>query len=145
MAQDPVEYLRQRFEAELFANFPTEFGAALPPVQVENIKFDRVDVDYLSIYLIVNSTKRASIGTGKKFIRNAGFLCIEVQVVEDSGTRNMWRMSDAVARSLQESQWTLDDGSVVTTYTAKPIGNTSQDGRYFVTVMIPFQLDACYS
>lgn len=139
---DVQENLRVALYDLLADNFPTEYGSALP-IKRENARFVKVDGPFLATYIMFNSGRRASIGTLKKFTRHEGFFCIECQVPEDTGTSVMWKMAGACQRALFEQNLTLADGSYVTIETPKVVGNTSQDGHYFVTVMIPVCMDEC--
>jgi len=142
MSLDFRDELRQTLYDQFLTNFPTEYGAALP-IQLENQKFGKVDTPFLSAYIYYVSGQRASIGTSKKFQRHDGFFCIECQVPEDTGMATLWLMAGAVERAMPEQQLQLGDGSYVSLHTSKVTRNTSQDGWYFVTVMIPFCLDVC--
>lgn len=139
--------LRKKLYDLLLTNFPSEYADAWDnalQVKFENQKFVQpLDSPFIATYLMFTEGKRASVGTTKKFIRHCGFFCIECQVPQDSGMTALWKMADAAQRSLQEQQTTLDDGSYLSLYTAKVVGNTSQDNFYFVTVMVPFECDAC--
>lgn len=144
---DSLHELRKGLYDLLLTNFPSEYDGAwnnATQIKFENQKYQQpLDTPFIATYLIVTEGKRASVGTTKKFIRYCGFFCIECQVPQDSGMTALWKMAGAAMRSLQEQQTQLDDGSYLSLYTAKAVGNTSQDNFYFVTVMVPYELDAC--
>lgn len=147
MSTDPRHYLRATLYDLLLTNFASEYGGVWDndtQIQFENSKFEPpVDKPFLAAYIIYISGTRASIGTVKKFQRHEGFFCIECHVPEDTGMGALWLIVSAVERALEEQQIALADGSYVTLRVAKATNNTSQDNRYFVTVMIPFCLDVC--
>jgi len=149
MSTDPRHFLRATLYDLLLTNFPVEYDGVWDndtQVQFENSKFNPpVESPFLAAYIIYSSGTRASIGTIKKFQRHEGFFCIECHVTEDTGMGTLWKISGAVERSLQEQQLALEDGSYVTLHVAKAVNNSAQDNRYFVTVMVPFCLDACMS
>lgn len=144
---DTEEMARRKFYDLLLTNFPTQFDGAWDndtQVKLENQKFAYpVDLPYLAAYMIFTQAKPASIGTLTKFDRHCGFFCIECQVPADTGMKTLWLMVGAAARIFDRIQTTLDDGSYLSTGVHRAYQNTSQDGQYFVTVMVPFDIDTC--
>lgn len=140
---DARENTRKKLYDLLMTHFPTEYGSALP-IKFENQTLEQpLAAPFLAPYLMFTRSYRASVGTTKIFVEHEGFFCIEAQVPETTGMSVLWRIVGACERALREQQTTLDDGSYISLKTSKVVGNTSQDGWYFCTVMIPFCVYEC--
>lgn len=134
--------LRKALNDSLLTQFAAAYGSALQ-IGLENQKFVvPQNTPHMRAWFHHIKSKRASIGTTARFNRHHGFFIVNCYVPEDSGTKNMWQMADAVVSIFEDQHFTLADQSYVTTFTPQVVGETHMDGFYFVSVMIPYWTDA---
>lgn len=129
--------LRAAFYNVLLTAFPsTDIG-------LENQKFEQPkDTQFMEVWFKEISSKQASIGTTNKFKRHMGYFVVECFVPEKSGTKDLWDMCGDVSDAFEDQNYTLTDGSYVTTLTPEVFGNGKKNGFYSRVVMIKYILDA---
>lgn len=137
------DLMRQEMNDRLDADFPIEYGTAVP-VQRENHRFETPkNTPYIGCWFRYSNSGRATIGTTRRFVRHTGFFMIDVVVPDDTGSATLWKIVDALSAVFKEQNFNLTDNSDVTLQTPKTTGNPrSQDGYYYITVMVPFRIDA---
>jgi len=135
--------MRQAMYDRLLTYFPTEYGSAVP-IGLENHAFVQPkNSPYMMAWFRFMKGKKASIGTTQSFRRVKGFFLLDCVVPKDTGSGDLWKIVDALERVFKEQNFSLAGGSNVTLFEPDSAGSgRSQDGGYFVTVMVPFQIDA---
>lgn len=137
------ESLRKVFYDHLMSQFPTEYGSAVP-IGTENSNFEQPkNTPFLLCWIKMGKSKRASIGTTQRFNRYVGHFLIDCIVPEKTGSAVVNSMADAASDVFEAQKFQLDDGSDCTTFVPSVYGDgKAQDGFYYLTVMIPFTVEA---
>ncbi len=137
--------MRKAMYDRLLTQLPQVYPTADPlPVFLENQKFKQPpDSEFIFVWFRYSSSKRASIGTERRFNRHVGFLMIDVLVPEKTGTSVMWKLTDAVASIFEGQNVCLEDTSYVTLEVPQTFSQgAAVDGLYYTRLMIPFKIDA---
>lgn len=137
------DLMRQHVYTMLDTDLTAVYGSALP-LERENHKFSTpLNAPHIICWFRYANSRKAAVGTVQSFIRHSGHFMVDVVVPDDTGTSVMWQIVDALATVFKEQSFKLLDNSDVTLSTPKVSGNARpQDGYYFLTVMVPFRIDA---
>jgi hypothetical protein len=139
--------LRDDARSALFDAIITDFAAAYPavPIELENHKFEQPESGpFLSLYLRFYSSEPTTINSTRRFVRHWGFMCADVMVPEDTGTKAIWDMAEVVENALAARGFNLPNGGNLSCFVPKTTPPTRSQGFYLVSVMAPFHLDGCY-
>lgn len=136
--------LRTVFYEHLIAQFPLQYGSEVA-IGFENDKLDAPDnKEYIRAYFKSITSGRAAIGTTKGFERHKGFFLVDCYVPEDTGTKILLNMTDAVTRAFAATHFKLPGGGYVTVDVPKLMdsNNNKVDGSYYKSVMIMYIMDS---
>lgn len=139
--------LRDDTRAALFDAVLNDFSAAYPavPVELENHRFEQPENGpYVTLYLRFHTSQPTTINSTRRFVRHWGFMCADILVPEDTGTKALWDMAEVVELSLAARGFNLPNGGNLSCFVPKTTPPARSQGFYFTTVMTPFHLDGCY-
>jgi hypothetical protein len=128
----------------LDTDLAVEYGSPVPYKSENHKVVVPHDAPYLIVWFRYPETRKASLGTTRKFTRHRGLVMIDVVVPVDTGTGALWKLVDSITEVFRERALTLEDGSYLTFMVPESPGTPRpQDAYYFITTMIPFVLDEC--
>jgi len=120
----------------------TEFGTAFPTykVQYENVRFEQPKgTPWIDVRIIEGDYVRQNLGTSKKY-RGYGVINVTCLVPEDSGTKIINQITDAVFNILADRDWSVS-GDSLTTYGGKKVTRGVINGFYAKNVVVEFRFD----
>src|SRR6185369_925458 len=118
----PRDDVRKAFEDRVLAAIPAV------PVKIENLKFQQPKALWACTYIMYSGSKRAAIGTERRFDRHTGFCVVDIFVPEDQGSKPIYDTAGALEAALNAQEFTLTGSGYVVTLVAKLVNGPMANG-----------------
>lgn len=128
----------------IFSTLQAEFAAVVSGCDLvpENTKHNQSTRPWLYMQLVPARSARKEISSSG-LTDHTGVINVLCMVPQDSGTKKMWEMVDAVYRILADRNWSLpgDNGGRLTLCDAEKRNRGLINGYYTATVMTDYRLE----